>query len=68
MWGAFCPAGIEAAAKMAKAFDCVLDMKAKAGEGHEGYVYACPEIALHGEAYALTAQLMMVNGSQEMLF
>lgn len=67
-WGAFCAKGTELSAKFALAWDIVLDMKKSAGPDVHGLVYACPEIAAHGEAYALTAELWVVSGSQEMLF
>ena len=67
-WTLFCPQGVEWAAKFALAFDVVLEAKARAGPDHDGHVYACPEIAAHGEAYALTAELLVVQGIQEMLF
>lgn len=67
-WGAFCDKGVETSAKVALAFNIMLELKKTAGPDHNGLVYACPDTAAHGQAYALTAQLFNVNGMQEMLF
>jgi hypothetical protein len=67
-WGAFCGKGVECAAKVALGFNVMLETKRLAGPNHMGMVYPCPEISAHGEAYALTAELLTVVGVQGILY
>lgn len=56
------------AAKMAMAWEIMLDFKRMAGPNKQGLIYACPDPALHGESYHLCAQQYNVHGVQESLF
>lgn len=63
-----CDKGVLMAVTVVKAADKLLDTKRHAVSTINNYVYACPDIAVHGEAYALTAQPLSVNGIQDELF
>lgn len=63
-----CLTGTILAVKAAKEFDAVLAVKCEAHKDPNGFVYACPDVSLHGEAYALYAEPLTVIGKQESLF
>lgn len=63
-----CMTGILLTASAAKEFDAVLSIKRQAHKDPDGFVYACPDVSKHGEAYALSAQPLTVVGRQETLF
>lgn len=63
-----CLTGTLLTVKAAKEFDAVLAIKREAHKDPSGFVYACPDVAKHGEAYALSAQPLTVIGKQEALF
>lgn len=46
----------------------LLEQKRMAVNTINGYVYVCPDLSAHGEAYALTAQPLSVTGVQTELF
>jgi hypothetical protein len=54
--------------QLAQACTKLLEDKRRAVSTINGYVYACPDIALHGEAYALTAEPLSVVAAQDELF
>jgi hypothetical protein len=60
--------GVEWSAKLALAFNVVLELKKQAGPDNNGHAYICPEPAAHGEAWALIAEVYNVNGVQAGLF
>lgn len=63
-----CAEGMRLAAQVVKTCDELMRVKRQAVSTVNQYVYACPDIAAHGEAFALTAQPMAVAGIQEELF
>lgn len=63
-----CMTGIILTASAAKEFDAVLAVKREAHKDPDGFVYACPDVSKHGEAYALSAQPLTVVGRQGALF
>lgn len=63
-----CLTGTVLVVKAAKEFDAVLAVKREAHKDPNGFVYACPEVSKHGEAYALAAQPLLVTGTQGELF
>ena len=63
-----CIEGMTMAMSVAKTCDKLLDLKRKAVSTINGYVYACPDVASHGNAYALTAQPLSVVATQDELF
>ena len=63
-----CVLGWTLCVQVARSCEQLLKTKRHAVSTINGYVYACPEIAAHGEAFALTAQPMAVAGIQGELF
>lgn len=63
-----CLTGSLLVAQAALEFNAILDIKRKAHKHPDGFVYACPDVSLHGQAYALAAQPLAVTGIQEGLF
>lgn len=63
-----CEAGITYSVRVAQTAEKLLATKRHAVSTINHYVYACPDISAHGEAYALTVQPLSVNGVQEGLF
>lgn len=63
-----CTTGMLLVTKAAKEFDAVLAVKREAHKDPDGFVYACPDVSKHGEAYALSAQPLTVVGRQGALF
>lgn len=63
-----CLTGMLLVTNAAKEFDAVLAVKREAHKDPDGFVYACPDVSKHGEAYALSAQPLTVVGRQESLF
>lgn len=65
---ASCPVGMRLAARLIYTCDALLKAKRAASGTFNDYIYACPDPAEHGEAYALTAQPMSVTAIQDELF
>lgn len=63
-----CEVGLSLAIQVADTCNKLLAIKRQAVSTINHYVYACPDISAHGEAYALTAEPLSVNGVQEGLF
>jgi hypothetical protein len=63
-----CAEGMRLTAQVVKACDTLMKVKRQAVSTINEYVYACPDVAVHGEAFALTAQPMAVAGIQDELF
>ena len=63
-----CRVGMTICMDLARTADKLLAAKRQAVSTINHYVYACPDLSAHGEAYALTAQPLSVNGVQEGLF
>jgi hypothetical protein len=63
-----CQEGIAMCMQVAHSCNALLATKRQAVSTINHYVYACPDIAVHGEAYAMTAQPMAVVGVQDGLF
>ena len=63
-----CLTGVMLGMQVAKSCDKMFALKRKAVSTINNYVYACPDVASHGEAYALTAQPLAVVATQDELF
>lgn len=63
-----CTIGVLLSMRVAKECDKLFKLKRQAVSTINDYVYACPDIALHGEAFALTAQPLSVVATQDELF
>lgn len=63
-----CLTGARLTVNAAHEFNCILEIKREAHKNPSGFVYACPDVSLHGQAYALAAQPLKVTGIQEGLF
>lgn len=63
-----CLTGMRLTVSAAHEFDAILDVKRQAHKNPDGFVYACPDVSLHGQAYALAAQPLKVTAIQEGLF
>ncbi len=63
-----CMEGMRRAAQVVKTCDALFKAKRNADSTINDYVYACPDISMHGVDYALTAQPLSVNAAQEGLF
>jgi|SRR5581483_7724635 len=63
-----CLTGSRLVVSAAAEFNAVLDIKKRAHASADGFVYACPDISLHGECAALSAQPLKVIGIQGELF
>lgn len=63
-----CQTGMKIVMEVARSADKLLEAKRHAVSTINHYIYACPDISAHGDAYALTAQPLSVNGVQEGLF
>jgi hypothetical protein len=53
--------------KVAKLWDVNIDARLKARRSGRPFVYACPRLSAHSEAYAMTAEPLLVTGVQETL-
>lgn len=49
-------------------FDDIIELRRRAHAAGRNIVYACPDIAAHGESYALTARPFEVHAAQDGLF
>lgn len=63
-----CDRGAWLAIRMAVSWNLMLEYRKAAGPSPEGLIHACPDVAAHGESYALCAELYSVNGIQDRLF
>lgn len=63
-----CVTGLALVVKAAREFDAILAVKRQAHKNPDGFVYACPDVSIHGPAYALAAQPLSVSGIQGELF
>lgn len=63
-----CFIGMQLAVNVALTCNSLLETKRKAVSTINGHVYACPDIAVHGEAYAMTAEPLAVVAAQDGLF
>lgn len=63
-----CLTGVMLGMQVAKTCDKLFALKRQAVSTINHHVYACPDLSAHGEAYALTAEPLSVNGTQEGLF
>lgn len=63
-----CVLGWTLCVQVARSCNKLLEDKRKAVASIGDYVYACPDVSLHGEAYALTARPMSVTAIQDELF
>lgn len=52
---------------VAKLWDSNIALRLKARKSGERFIYRCPDLNKHGPAYALTAEPLMVTGTQERL-
>ena len=60
--------GVRYTVSAAHEFDAILDIKRKAHKRNDGFIYPCPDVSVHGEAYALAAQPHYATGVQTGLF
>jgi hypothetical protein len=63
-----CEAGLSMAIQVADTCNELFKLKRQAVSTINEHVYACPDISVHGEAYALTAQPLSVVATQDGLF
>jgi len=63
-----CREGRQLTLSAADEFDIVIELRRKALSSHGGLIYACPDLAAHGKAYAIAAELFAVKGVQGELF
>jgi hypothetical protein len=63
-----CALGWTLCVMVARTCTKLLEEKRHAVSTINGHVYACPDISVHGEAYALTARPLSVTGTQDELF
>jgi len=63
-----CLTGVMLGMQVAKTCDKMFTLKRQAVSTINEHVYACPDISVHGEAYALTAQPLSVVATQDGLF
>jgi hypothetical protein len=66
--GVLCGVGRMLTTSAAKEFNGVINLRRRALRSGDGLIHACPDLSKHGEAYALTARLFVVQGVQEELF
>lgn len=63
-----CHVGLMLAGHVARTANELLEAKRRAVSTINGHVYACPDISVHGEAYAMTAEPLSVVAAQDGLF
>lgn len=63
-----CLRGMRCVVNAAHEFDAILDIKREAHRKNDGFVYPCPDVSVHGQAYALAAQPHYAVGVQTGLF
>jgi len=63
-----CRTGLTLTLSAADRYDHLISLRAKAFRDKRGTVIACPDVAKHGAAYALTALPLHVTGIQDGLF
>lgn len=63
-----CLRGMRLTVNAAHEFDAILGIKREAHKRNDGFIYPCPDVSVHGEAYALAAQPHYATGVQDGLF
>jgi hypothetical protein len=63
-----CKAGLWVTMKAADKYDLIISMRLEAHKRSDYVVFACPDLALHGKSYPLTAEALLVTGIQSSLF
>jgi hypothetical protein len=63
-----CLRGMRLTVNAAHEFDAILDLKKAAHQRNDGFFYPCPDVSVHGKAYALAAQPHYGRGVQTGLF
>lgn len=63
-----CLRGMRLTVSAAHEFDAILEVKRLAHKRDDGFIYPCPDVSAHGQAYALAAQPHYAIGVQEGLF
>lgn len=63
-----CLRGMRYCVQAAHEFDAILEVKKSAHQRDDGFIYPCPDVSVHGDAYALAAQPHYATGVQEGLF
>ena len=63
-----CLRGMRLTVNAAHEFDAILDVKREAHKRNDGFIYPCPDVSVHGQAYALAAQPHYATGIQAGLF
>lgn len=66
--GKMCLQGMRYTINAAHEFDAILEVKKMAHQRDDGFIYPCPDVSEHGEAYALAAQPHYATGVQTGLF
>lgn len=52
---------------LARHWDSNIALRLKARRSGDNFIYRCPDIKKHGEAYSMTAEPLMVTGIQDAL-
>lgn len=63
-----CLRGMRLTVNAAHEFDVILEVKREAHKRNDGFIYPCPDVSVHGQAYALAAQPHYATGVQTGLF
>lgn len=63
-----CLRGMRYTVNAAHEFDAILDIKREIHKRDDGFIYPCPDVSVHGQAYALAAQPHYATGIQTELF
>jgi hypothetical protein len=62
-----CPWALRKIIAVARAWDSNIALRLKAKRSGDPFVYRCPDLSKHSEAYAMTAEPLMVTGVQDRL-
>jgi hypothetical protein len=59
-----CIDGLDLVVSAADKYDLIISMRLEAHKRSDWVVFACPDLALHGKSYPLTAEALCVVGVQ----
>lgn len=62
-----CPWALMKLVEVARKWDSNIALRLKARRSGNDFIYRCPDLNKHGPAYAMTAEPLMVTGTQGML-
>lgn len=63
-----CKLGMLYVLRAADGYDDVIKLRIQAHKNKDNHVFACPNLSLHGKAYALTAPALHVTAVQDGMF